>query len=422
MAPFDGVLHLIPRDFNSSTAPEQFSAQWAMPGDVFSILLIVGGGVIGRALAQLAGSRFPFVAFSFGWVAYAVSTVLAALGENKLMPGSDYQCKVINGESGYVRDNTSWIIGRIVRDFPFWMRRGSNRAMGGAKIQTRLNQVINEKWTLAKAKKETKEKSGAVPDSTPISRPIQAGLCVSVYEAAEAGKKPLNHGLLDCLGVVTAIVQLSVAAAPWIKSGDWSVFLVTAVGTTLAFLTGLLPQWAQEKWACREKTTKTVILTRGNGSQHAIVIIGCGRGLDLEDLAAGPRDHASAPAPWTRAFTSGLALVWILLLIAAAGIKENTWFLLGVGGLGMLENLYEAGKNRLPESFGVSLVFKEVIAEPKVMATLFAVEEKYPRVGRSMLGTFFPGRMRDEEVRMWDEYEIKAEKIEDAKNGPEDSS
>lgn len=44
------------------------SEQWANPGDVFSVLLLLGGDVINRALAQLAGTknRITPVAFSFG--------------------------------------------------------------------------------------------------------------------------------------------------------------------------------------------------------------------------------------------------------------------------------------------------------------------------------------------------------------------
>jgi hypothetical protein len=58
----------------------------------------------------------------------------------------------------------------------------------------------------------------------------------------------------------------------------------------LCFDMGSLTQWRVEKWACRRLTgrsKKNFVLTRGNGAQHAIVIISDGRGLDLEDLATG---------------------------------------------------------------------------------------------------------------------------------------
>ena len=82
-----------------------------------------------------------------------------------------------------------------------------------------------------------------------------------------------------------------------------------------------------------------------------------------------------------------------MLLIIAAGIQRNTWFLLGTGALGTMENVLVAGSPRRPEAFGVPLTFAQVIGEVKVMDTLFAVEKSYPRVGLVMLETFFPGRL-----------------------------
>lgn len=59
---------LIARDpiFNSTMTVDQLRSQWILPGDVFSVLLILGGDVVARALAQLAGSGLAPVAFSFG--------------------------------------------------------------------------------------------------------------------------------------------------------------------------------------------------------------------------------------------------------------------------------------------------------------------------------------------------------------------
>lgn len=92
---------------------------------------------------------------SAGWVAYSVSTVVSAVGENRLMPVTDCPCKVISSESGYVRDNASWIIGRMVRDFDYWMERGPSRNPDGHKIRQRMEEVLDKKWTkLKEIKKE----------------------------------------------------------------------------------------------------------------------------------------------------------------------------------------------------------------------------------------------------------------------------
>jgi hypothetical protein len=51
-----------------------------------------------------------------------VSALVSAAGENKLMPPTpDCASKAINGKNGYVRDNSSWILGCLVRDFDKWM-------------------------------------------------------------------------------------------------------------------------------------------------------------------------------------------------------------------------------------------------------------------------------------------------------------
>lgn len=60
------LVDLVRRRFDPNKAPVEFWTQWKNPGDVFSVLLILGGDVVARALAQLAGSRVTPVAFSFG--------------------------------------------------------------------------------------------------------------------------------------------------------------------------------------------------------------------------------------------------------------------------------------------------------------------------------------------------------------------
>jgi len=55
------------RDFDLNAPSAAFEAQWASPTNyAFTILLLLGGDVVSRALAQLAGGRFTPVAFSFG--------------------------------------------------------------------------------------------------------------------------------------------------------------------------------------------------------------------------------------------------------------------------------------------------------------------------------------------------------------------
>jgi hypothetical protein len=57
---------IVRRTFNPGETSVEFWTQWKNPSDVFSVLLILGGDVVGRALAQVAGSPVSPVAFSFG--------------------------------------------------------------------------------------------------------------------------------------------------------------------------------------------------------------------------------------------------------------------------------------------------------------------------------------------------------------------
>ncbi|KAI0867491.1 hypothetical protein GGS24DRAFT_515464 [Hypoxylon argillaceum] len=408
------LLALVRRAFEPGRPSSALSEQWKNPSDVFSVLLILGGDVVARALAQLAGSRLTPVAFSFGWVAYGVTAVVSAVGENKLMPPADFPCIVINGKNGYVRSNNSWIIGRIVRDFDAWKDRQPRAASpDGAPVDADPNPVarcvrdiIDRKWS--QLKEEAKKNGDPEPEIPP-----KGGLCVSVYRARKATKGYPGYDAPYVTGFLTCVVQLGVAAIPCGVSGDWSILLVTAVGTALAFATGGLSQWAREKWACPSGSKKTFVLTTGNGSQQAIVIQGAGVGLDLEDLAAAEAGMFALRE--TRAALIGIGILWILLLIAATGISQNTWFLLAVGALGIAQNVFVAGKSRSPEAFGMPLEFVEVFGEEKVMDSLFAVEESYPGLGKSMLPIFFTGELKEKEKAKWDEYD-RARKLNKTKH------
>ncbi|KAM3480417.1 hypothetical protein MY5147_001183 [Beauveria neobassiana] len=138
MPPF--ISQLVRRTFDFGIASREFSDQFKNPSDIFSVLLLLGGASdpVGRALAQISGSRVTPVAFSFGWVSFMLEIAVgAAVGEIKLMPRPDYACKVINTDSRQVTTNCSWVIGRIMRDYEFWM---DNR------IRESVHAAIQSSW------------------------------------------------------------------------------------------------------------------------------------------------------------------------------------------------------------------------------------------------------------------------------------
>ncbi|KAK2877079.1 hypothetical protein FQN49_001442 [Arthroderma sp. PD_2] len=368
---------------------------WADPKDILSVLFILGGDLVEHAFAQLVGTPLPPVAFSFGCVSYGLSAVVSAIGKNRLMPTTDHPCRIINGETGTSFDNTSWVLGRVLRDHDYWKHNDVNNHLKG---------TITRKWDHMKL-----ESVRAHGTCTNVKKPRKAGLCVSIYKAKEIGLGSPKRDKFDYSGLLTTIAQLALAAVPLVREGDWSPFLTTLSGVVLSLLSGCLRQWRLEKWPCCANSNKTVVLTKGAGCQHAIVIMGDGRGFDLEEMAVGSEERDLPCDLFTRVAVLILAVLWVLLVILAAGLKKNAWYIISAGGMGTIQNAYVVGGKRSPDSFGLPLEFHDVVGEVDVMDTLLAVEEKYPNLGSNMVSTFFPdGQLTEEQRKKWNTLREKA--------------
>ncbi|KAJ5767328.1 uncharacterized protein N7511_004944 [Penicillium nucicola] len=401
-------------------AASSFREQWVNPSDLFSILLIIGGDVIRLALAAVTGGHIAPVTFSFGWVSYAISALLTVLSEDRLMPPCpDSSLRVINLGSGYTRFNRSWTLGRVFQNYEFWMPVEVKERLQSHPVLYKDEEACVADTDMPKKATATTE----IPfNSRKFVSPHQARLCVGVYEWALNGNHRVAKPHADWvywLGIAVTVVQLGVSAIPFGLYRDWSIFLVTVAGTILAYASGALPQWRKEKWACRTlEKRKDIALTLGNGTQHVIVVLGANGGLDLEDMAGGQLSHDEnegwtrrgrlmqlmSPGNTTRLMTFLLAVLWLLLLLSSTGIKQHSWYLLAVGGIGMLQNLITAGAPRKPAMLGVPLQLAMrldtrneanatpmVFAEFKVMHTLMKLELEIKGAGRALLPEYFPG-------------------------------
>jgi hypothetical protein len=332
------------------------------------------------------------------------------------MPAADTPCTVINAENGQSRSNGSWVLGRMVRDFEYWM---------GDPVREKVDELRASKWKYDQDQAKLKGE-----DPGKIERPSHAGLVVSFWkfdpDKKSQFKKP-GRDILFWSGIFVAIVQLGLSAVPLGLYGNWGVFLVTASAILLCLLTGCQQQWHREKWACREIEAgkkRTYIMTRGNGAQHAIVIECDGCGLNLEDLCTG-FDNLDSPSisNATRLGMVGLGVLWVILLITSSALTDQSWFLIAVGGIGMLQNMFVAGWSRKPEALGLPLIFTTVIGGPKVITAIIEAERAFPTVGRALVGTFFPGGLfpREEKELSAIEAETKEKKrkIKEAKNQSE---
>lgn len=414
MAPVstDMATHILSaRAFNATSSVSQLRQTWVNPTGTISVLLILGGDVVQKALAQLVGGRLTPVSFSFGWVAYAVGAVVSAVGENKLMPPSpDCKAYVVNGNNGYVRENQSWILGRMMRDYEDWMDKNIKQALEDLLDKSHRDNI--QKWE--EEIKKPEKFSGR--QSARPSRPSQAGICISIYDA---GVDKQGHpipptpalGFFIYSGYAIMLLQLGIAAIPLGLSGDFAILMYTVAGNLLSLFTGTLKQWHREKWSCRqteETSRKVTIVTRGNGAQHAIVIRNRGISFNLEDLATGARPSDAQMNRHTRVCIIALAALWIVLLISVSGQNTDQWYLMAIGAIGTLHNIYLAGWPCPPETYGIRLKYHDVITDTKVMPALYNLERVVPGAGRAMLSTFFPGELREDEERKWKEFKETA--------------
>lgn len=410
---------------DGSPAPD-IKAQFTNPSDILSVLMVIGGDIVQKALAQVTGHGSSSVCFSFGWVAYSFLSVVNLLGDGRLMPTPDYPCKVINMKSGHPRENKSWVIGRLLRDNELFM---SNQQKG----------LLREPALRI-----------SVYHSMPLPSPSDAKLSLlraSFFIPFEVLMRRVT--LSGYLYLVILAIQIGVACIPWILFADWSIFLVTMAGTYMASLTTRLPQWKAEKFGCRKKSTKIVAVTAGNGSKDVMIIKGLGESPDLEDLAAPETPRLRRPwQTWgvftrkplakledepthvhmfqglptdfwlTRLFCVALLVGWIALLILVAGLRSNTWFLLIIGGLGMFQNAFVAGCSLDPQEQPIPLLHTDTIIGYKVLDALMDLEIALgdpvvtsngdkPAV-QPLLSEFFPNGIRFEDGgRSWWEGERK---------------
>ncbi|KAJ9643885.1 hypothetical protein H2199_003751 [Coniosporium tulheliwenetii] len=327
--------------------------------------------IVQQSLAQLSGSYLAPVSFSFGWSVYALKLLWASINNNRLMPEPDIACIAINTSNGITRQNKSWVLGRVLRDYEtYWRPTEVKKEVDDVIEQARYDRQARENELAAKENRE--------PNTMP--KPSQAGLVISIFRA------PLIRSPLLIAGTLYGLNRDPANAA---------ILGITVIGTVLAFVTGALPQWAIEKWACRRLSAgklKTVAITRGMGSQHVLIIDGGAGALDLEDLA---NPNAILQTMWkTRIWAVISALLWAGLTVFVTSIpNERAWFLLGIGALGSVQNLIAARAPRQPEGLGLPIEkgYKvKVIGRSKVMRALRDLEKDYPGIGLSLLKTFSP--------------------------------
>jgi hypothetical protein len=225
---------------------------------------------------------------------------------------------------------------------------------------------------------------------------------------------------------------------PTILYGNWSILFITFTGTLLALSSASLKEWRLEKYQARRHAEQSYALFRGNGNRHVFVIQegnpvnGKYPGLYLDDLAGAVRKADRL----TRGKVGVLAFIWVVFLITAGGLDENTWFLLLVGVIGMAQNIWVAGCHQSSDSHGIPVDIRqtyglktlppnrivpkskrhfessetvyEATSAKKLMKVLMEVEEIYPSVGARLVPEYFQDKLRPHEEAWWNAAKLKA--------------
>lgn len=213
-----------------------------------------------------------------------------------MTPSPDFPAQLISAKFSHVRENKSWVIGRLLRDLEL------SRAEAGL-FET---------------------------DNNEQNEPFKIEI-FSIDQNATQGE--IKRDLVWYSGFFVILIQIVVAIVPIITKRNWAPIIITAGGTLLALLQGAIPQWKKEKWAWARKGGDTVSITQGNGSRYVMVILGEEHPLtqgsgrykapNLEMLAAGSQRLKVSLI--SRASSVMLAVLWVILLISVTGLEEDTW-------------------------------------------------------------------------------------------------
>ncbi|GIZ45006.1 hypothetical protein CKM354_000819000 [Cercospora kikuchii] len=322
------------------------------------------------------------VAFSFGWVGFAFTSLISVLGEGLLMPQTDTPATVINLVSGTMKTNESWVLGRLVRDLG-------------------MSPILRK------------------DAATSQSRSEHGSSTVYMYKTKKGAGYPRIGRLW--LAAVIIVVQFVISSIPiWDPrrtrdERNWIILMITAAGTVLAILASSIPQWQLEKFRAARNTKGSFILTKGNGHLYSYVLLNPNdskQSMNLEHLAVvRPEDLRSV---YTKVVVPLLALCWVFLLLCVGGLENDTWYLFAVGLLGMIQNIVLAIVGRSPDTHGLPIEPATdgddcIIRDRKVMRMLKKAEMVRPYVGIRLKRVYFEDTyLNPDEKQYWARQERTA--------------
>lgn len=150
------------------------------------------------------------------------------------MPAVDCPSTVLNARSGSTRENRSWMLGRVLRD---WEKRSTWDYEGRPAVSI---------FRFSEEKTKPLVPSG---QPAPAGRDLERNKRRSSEESRFAVPHP-KPDLMWYTGVLVMVIQWAIAAVVGVIRKDWLIMTIT-IGSTVLSLAGVaLPQWKQEKWSC----------------------------------------------------------------------------------------------------------------------------------------------------------------------------
>jgi hypothetical protein len=90
-----------------------------------------------------------------------------------------------------------------------------------------------------------------------------------------------------------------------------------------------------------------------------------------------------------------------VLLTTVAGLRLHTWYVFGVGAIGMLQNAVAATGRRDFTHSALNLAPAITLSGGKVMDALMDFESAFPGHGLALVEEFFPGHLNEDEKLWW---------------------
>jgi hypothetical protein len=198
-----------------------------------------------------------------------------------------------------------------------------------------------------------------------------------------------------------SILQLIVAVAPWVLTGDFYVFLLTVFGLSLTNLM-LQLQISTEKSSagqCSDKKDKFYAILCDGGASYILVLKNTVKSAtDLQELATNSAMGYHSLKSNARYTIYGITLGWFLFTILTIALPYNSYYLFYVMVIGTSWS-YTIGENLGPNFGGVRYGCQRFVSEPNTMQALQDLEAAFPSYGQG-LKEYFPNGPNDAEKEL----------------------